>query len=143
MENFTPYSALFGGLLIGFSATIMLWFNGRITGISGMLIGLLNPIKGEWLWRGSFLVGMMGGAVFFIEIFPSSSALREHFPTYLLIIAGFLVGFGTRLGSGCTSGHGICGIARLSPRSIIATGTFMISGALTVFIIRHIIGISL
>ena len=142
MENFTPYSALFGGLLIGFGATIMLLLNGRITGISGMLSGLLPPIKGDSLWRLCFLFGMILGVSIFINIFPESFIPRTNFPLELLIIAGFLVGLGTRLGNGCTSGHGVCGIARLSTRSIIATLVFMISGGVTVFIIRHLIGVN-
>ena len=142
MENFTPYSALFGGLLIGFGATIMLLLNGRITGISGMLSGLLTPIKGDRLWRLCFLFGMMAGAGVFVTLFPESFIPRTNFPLELLIMAGFLVGLGTRLGNGCTSGHGVCGIARLSTRSIIATLVFMFSGAVTVFIIRHVIGIN-
>lgn len=142
MENFTPYTALSGGLLIGLSATIMLLFNGRITGISGMLSGLLPPIQGEWLWRLCFLLGMIIGAVIFVRFFPESFVVRTNFPIGLLILAGFLVGFGTRLGNGCTSGHGICGIARLSLRSIIATLVFMTSGGISVFIIRHLIGIN-
>jgi uncharacterized membrane protein YedE/YeeE len=142
MENFTPYSALFGGLLIGLGATIMLLLNGRITGISGMLSGLLSPIKGDSLWRLCFLFGIVVGASLFVKLFPQSFIPRTNFPLELLIIAGFLVGFGTRLGNGCTSGHGVCGIARLSTRSIIATLVFMFSGGISVFIIRHIIGIS-
>lgn len=143
MENFTPYTALSGGLLIGLSATIMLLFNGRITGISGMVSGLLPPSQGEWLWRLVFLVGMMAGAVVFVSFFPSSFTPRENYPIGLLIASGFLVGFGTRLGNGCTSGHGICGIGRLSKRSIIATMVFMASGGITVFIFRHLLGQSL
>ena len=141
MENFTPYSALFGGLLIGFGATIMLLLNGRITGVSGILSGLLAPVKGDNLWRLCFLFGMVAGAGIFVKLFPESFIPRTNFPLELLIIAGFLVGLGTRLGNGCTSGHGVCGIARLSTRSIIATLVFIFSGGVSVFIIRHIIGI--
>lgn len=142
MENFTPYTALAGGILIGLSATIMLLFNGRVTGISNILSGLLTPSTGEWLWRLVFLTGMMIGTVSYIYIFPDSFTPRTDFPLYLVITGGFLVGFGTRLGRGCTSGHAICGIARLSPRSIIATCTFMFSGGITVFVIRHLLGIT-
>ncbi len=142
MENFTPYSSLAGGMLIGLSATIMLLFNGRVTGISGMLSELFYPKPGEWLWRLVFLLGMMAGAGLFVFISPDSFTARTDFPMGLLIAGGFLVGFGTKMGNGCTSGHGICGIARLSPRSLIATMTFMISGGVTVFIIRHLIGIT-
>jgi len=142
VENFTPYSSLAGGLLIGLSATVMLLFNGRITGVSGILSGLLTYTAGEWLWRLFFLLGMIAGAFFFVSVFPDSFKPRTDFPLGLLIAAGFLVGFGTRLGGGCTSGHGICGIGRLSPRSIVATMVFMASGAVSVFFIRHIIGIT-
>ncbi len=141
MENFTPYSALAGGILIGFSATIMLLFNGRITGISGIISKLLTPVAGEWLWRLVFLLGMIAGTTLFVYLYPESFSPRLDFPVGLIIVAGFLVGFGTQLGNGCTSGHGICGIASLSSRSIIATIVFMLSGGLTVFIIRHVIGV--
>ncbi|MCK5871751.1 MAG: YeeE/YedE family protein [Methylococcales bacterium] len=143
MESFTPYSAIFGGMLIGLGASLMLLFNGRIMGTSGILSGLISPVKGDWLWRVLFVVGMMVGATAFLIIFPESGSPRSDFPLGLLIPAGFLVGFGTRLGNGCTSGHGVCGIARFSIRSISATLVFMISGAITVFIVRHIIGINL
>lgn len=140
MENFTPYTALAGGMVIGLSATVMLLFNGRITGISGMLSELLAPQPGEWLWRLAFLLGMMAGAFLFVFAFPASFIPRTGFPLGFLVVGGFLVGFGTRMGSGCTSGHGICGIARLSPRSMVATVVFMISGGVTVFVIRHVLG---
>ncbi|MCK5898837.1 MAG: YeeE/YedE family protein [Methylococcales bacterium] len=143
MESFTPYSAIFGGMLIGLGASLMLLFNGRIMGTSGILSGLMPPKKGDWLWRVLFVVGMMVGATTFLTVFPESWSPRSDFPLALLIPAGFLVGFGTRLGNGCTSGHGVCGIARFSIRSISATVTFMLSGAITVFIVRHLIGISL
>ena len=138
MENFTPYTAFSGGILIGVSVTIMLLFNGRITGVSGIIAELLTPKVGEWLWRLVFLIGMISGSTLFVYLFPETFTPRTGFPTSLLVIGGLLVGFGTKLGSGCTSGHGICGIAQLSPRSIIATVIFMFFGAVTVFIIRHI-----
>ena len=138
MENFTPYTAFSGGILIGLSVTIMLLFNGRITGVSGIIAELLTPKVGEWLWRLVFLIGMISGSTLFVYLFPETFTPRTGFPTSLLVIGGLLVGFGTKLGSGCTSGHGICGIAQLSPRSIIATVIFMFFGAVTVFIIRHI-----
>ena len=138
MENFTPYTAFLGGILIGLSVTIMLLFNGRITGVSGIIAELLTPKVGEWLWRLVFLIGMISGSTLFVYLFPETFTPRTGFPTSLLVIGGLLVGFGTKLGSGCTSGHGICGIAQLSSRSIIATVIFMFFGAVTVFIIRHI-----
>ncbi|MCK4492767.1 MAG: YeeE/YedE family protein [Methylococcales bacterium] len=142
MASFTPYSAIFGGMLIGLGASLMLLFNGRIMGTSGILSGLISPTKGDWLWRVLFMVGMIAGASAFLMVFPESWSPRNDFPLSLLIPAGFLVGFGTRLGNGCTSGHGICGIARFSIRSISATLVFMISGAITVFIVRHIMAFS-
>ncbi len=142
MENFTPYSALAGGILIGLSATIMLLFNGRITGISGMISNILPPTQGDWLWRLLFLLGIIAGTGVYLFAFADNYMPRTQFPVGLLIIGGFLVGFGTRLGHGCTSGHAICGIARLSPRSIVATLIFMSSGAITVFVIRHLTGLT-
>ena len=142
MDNFTPYTALAGGILIGLSVTMMLLFNGRVTGISGIVSELLAPKPGEWLWRLVFLIGMMAGAFLFVIVFPASFTPRTDFPLGLLVIGGFLVGFGTRMGSGCTSGHGICGIARLSPRSIVATVAFMFSGGITVYVLRHLLTIA-
>ena len=140
MENFTPYTAFSGGMLIGLSVAIMLFFNGRITGISGFIAEVLTPKVDEWLWRMVFLTGMIIGSFVFVFLFPDTFVPRTGFPLSLLIIGGLLVGFGTKLGSGCTSGHGICGLAQLSPRSLVATIVFMFSGAITVFIIRHIVG---
>lgn len=139
MDNFTPLSATVGGILIGLSATLMLLFNGRISGISGMLGGLINPVSGEWSWHLLFLSGLIAGALADHSLDPYSLFTpRSGFPLWLLALGGFCVGFGTRLGSGCTSGHGICGIARLSKRSIVATALFMASGAVTVFLVRHV-----
>lgn len=142
MENFTPYSALAGGALIGLAATLLLLFNGRIAGISGMMSGLINANRAELFWRGAFLIGIVIGALVFNQIKPDFYHPREHFPIWLLAIGGFLVGFGTRMGNGCTSGHAVCGIARYSVRSIVATLTFMSSGFVTVYIIRHLLGVS-
>ncbi len=135
-------SALAGGILIGLSVTAMLLFNGRITGISGILAGLLIPKSGEWLWRFAFIVGLIGGAIFFVRVLSDFTTPHINYPLGILICSGFLVGFGTSLGNGCTSGHGICGIGRLSPRSIIATMVFMASGAFSVFVVRHCFGVS-
>lgn len=140
MEHFTPISAAIGGALIGLSAS-MLWLGlGRIAGISGILGGLLRLLPGDAAWRVAFLVELVlapliyrlaGGALPPIAVTRSVS---------VLIAGGLLVGFGTRLGGGCTSGHGVCGVARLSPRSVAATLLFMASGFATVFIARHVIG---
>ena len=141
MENFTPLPATVGGILIGLSATLMLLFKGRITGISGMIGALLKPVENDWQWRLLFLLGMITGASLFHFIGIASFVPRSGFPLWLLALGGLCVGFGTRMGSGCTSGHGICGIARLSKRSMIATTVFMLSGVITVFIIRQLIGL--
>jgi uncharacterized membrane protein YedE/YeeE len=130
--------ALAGGMLIGLSATLMLWLNGRIAGVSGVLGGLVfDRPRGETLWRALFLVGLAAGALLWSRL--SGSGAPAGLPTWpLAIVAGLLVGFGTRLGSGCTSGHGICGLARFSKRSFAATMIFMAFGFLTVFIVRHL-----
>ncbi len=142
MENFTPYSALSGGILIGLAATLLLLFNGRIAGISGIMGGLINASKAELYWRIAFLLGIVIGAFLLHQIRPGFYQPRENFPVWFLALGGFLVGFGTRMGNGCTSGHAVCGIARFSVRSIAATITFMASGFLTVYIVRHVLGIT-
>ena len=137
MENFTPISAIMGGLLIGTGAMLTLWTNGRIAGISGILSGAMFPKQQGTLWRLLFIAGLLlGGAVSAIasgglEVITQASPL-------MTVIAGLLVGFGTRMGSGCTSGHGICGIARFSQRSFVATGTFMLARFITVYLVRHV-----
>lgn len=140
MEHFTPVSAFTGGLLIGLSATLLLFLNGRIAGISGMLGGLISTAGFERYWRVAFLVGIVLGAYVFSLFRPDMIDLRANYPVWLLALGGFLVGFGTRMGNGCTSGHAICGIARFSVRSIVATLTFMLTGFVTVYVIRHLIG---
>ncbi|MDJ0949549.1 MAG: YeeE/YedE family protein [Alphaproteobacteria bacterium] len=140
MENFTPVSALIGGLLIGVAASMLLLLNGRIAGISGIAGGLLSPARGDVAWRLLFLAGLALGAALWrlVGPEPQAIALTGSLPT--LIAGGLLVGFGTRLGGGCTSGHGVCGIARLSKRSITATAVFMASAFVTVFVVRHVFG---
>ena len=139
VENFTPYSALFGGALIGLSVTLLLLFNGRMAGISGIMKGLFNAPENERVWRFTFLCGLIIGAFIFQSISPDFIVPRQGYPLWLVALGGFFVGIGTRLGNGCTSGHGICGIANLSKRSIFATLTFMGFGMLTVYIIRHLL----
>uniref|UniRef100_UPI0040484FBE YeeE/YedE family protein n=1 Tax=Methylotuvimicrobium sp. KM2 TaxID=3133976 RepID=UPI0040484FBE len=141
VENFTPFSAFLGGTLIGLAATLLLWLNGRMAGVSGIMHRLLNSSKPEWLWRFNFLIGLVLGALLFNWFNPGFFTPRSDYPYGLLAVGGFLVGFGTRMGSGCTSGHGICGIANGSLRSITATLIFMISGVVTVYCIRHIVGV--
>jgi uncharacterized membrane protein YedE/YeeE len=139
MENFTPLSATAGGVLIGISVTLLLLFNGRIGGVSGIMNGALFAPKGDRMWRLTFLAGLVLGAFIFHLLAPDFTVLRQGYPLLLLGLGGFLIGLGTRMGGGCTSGHGICGIANLSIRSLIATLTFMATGMITVFTIRHIL----
>lgn len=137
--NFTPWTSLAGGLLLGLAVTILLLFNGRIAGISGILGGLITPVKKDILWRIAFILGLMV-APFLFSILTPLPEVRIDAGTYTLIVAGLLVGIGTRYGSGCTSGHGVCGFSRQSLRSIAATITFIMAGFITVFFIRHILG---
>lgn len=139
MENFTPYSAVAGGALIGLAAALLWVANGRIAGISGILGGLGNASANDIGWRVAFLAGLVAAPLFYLLV-EGPPAIAVQAGPLVLIAAGLLVGFGTRLGGGCTSGHGVCGIARLSRRSIAATGLFMAAGAVTVYIARHVLG---
>jgi uncharacterized membrane protein YedE/YeeE len=138
MEHFTPFSALAGGALIGLAAVVLMLFHGRIAGISGIVGGLLAPRTGDVAWRAAFLVGMIVAAAV-LAAAGFAPVLRERPALGIIVLAGLLVGFGTRLGSGCTSGHGVCGLARLSQRSLAATLVFMVSAALVVFVTRHVL----
>lgn len=140
MENFTPVSALLGGAMIGAAAVVLMLFNGRIAGISGIVGGMLGARPGDLAWRALFVVGLIGGAFLAGPVLNVGGPPRIDTGYALLAAAGVIVGFGTRLGSGCTSGHGVCGIARLSPRSLAATAVFMAAGAATVFVARHVLG---
>ena len=137
---FTPVSALIGGALIGASASMMLALNGRIAGISGVLGGLVRPQRGDVEWRITFMAGLLAGGVLLALAYPRALLATSASPIALTVIAGLLVGFGTQLGGGCTSGHGVCGISRFSMRSILATLTFMATGALAAFIVQHVLG---
>jgi uncharacterized membrane protein YedE/YeeE len=143
MHNFTPLASLLGGMLIGLSASAMLLLDGKIAGISGILAGVLKPVRGDTLWRICFLAGLLAGGLVLRIFLPRTFDFGIIRPLPMLIIAGLLVGFGTRLGSGCTSGHGVCGVSRLSPRSLVATATFIFTGALVVNLMNHLIGGSL
>jgi len=136
---FTPVSALIGGALIGASASMMLALNGRITGISGILGGLIRRQRGEVSWRATFLAGLLVGGVLLALAYPRALPAASSTPLALTVVAGLLVGFGTQLGGGCTSGHGVCGISRFSKRSILATMTFMVTGALAAFVVQHVL----
>jgi uncharacterized protein len=140
MANFTPISAAIGGALIGLSAVLLMLFNGRVAGITGIFAGLIDPISTDRFWRGTFIAGLIAAPLSAMLI--GYTVPVPEMPTSFVTIAvgGLLVGFGTRLGNGCTSGHGICGIARLSPRSIIATGIFMVAAIIVVALMRHVVG---
>lgn len=140
MENFTPIASLIGGLLIGFSASAVLFLNGRIAGVSGIVGGLLTPVKNDVGWRAAFVIGLITGGVLLRFFSPQLFHIAIERSTMAFALAGFLAGFGARLGSGCTSGHGVCGVGRLSPRSLVATGVFMSIGALTVYLVSHLFG---
>ena len=136
--HFTPWAALAGGVLIGIAAAMFVLLNGRIAGISGVLGGLLRPAKGDIAWRAAFVLGLVGAPLVY-GLFAVLPAARIDAGYGTLALAGLLVGVGTRYGAGCTSGHGVCGMARLSPRSLAATGVFMAAGFATVFVARHLL----
>jgi len=139
--HFTPWLSLGGGLLIGLASAVFILLNGRILGISGILGGMLAPRAGDIGWRIAFLLGMAAAPIVLALLVPldfiRAPTIDASYP--VIALAGLLVGFGTRYGSGCTSGHGICGLSRLSPRSLISTLTFMAVGFFVVFILRHVI----
>ena len=138
--HFTPWGSLGGGLLLGAASAFFILINGRILGISGILGGLLAPRSGDVAWRLAFLLGMAVAPFVAASLFPTAIAVPRIDAGYLTIAgAGLLVGFGTRFGSGCTSGHGVCGLSRLSPRSLVSTLTFMGAGFLMVYAVRHLI----
>ncbi|MDQ7956205.1 MAG: YeeE/YedE family protein [Pseudomonadota bacterium] len=136
--HFTPWRSLAGGALIGLAAAILVVANGRIAGISGILGGLLRPARNDWGWRLAFVIGLLAAPTVYALVAPLPVP-RIEAGTAVLVTAGLLVGFGTRLGSGCTSGHGVCGLARMSPRSLAATLGFMAAGFATVFVVRHVL----
>lgn len=140
MAEFSVMSSLLGGAIIGLASGLLLLFNGRIAGISGILGGAVLPRTGEWLWRALFLIGLgIGGLTSSgFNLGVISFDLERSMPA--LIVAGLLVGFGTRMGGGCTSGHGVCGMGRLSPRSMVGTATFFLTGVATVYIVNHLMG---
>lgn len=139
MTEFTPLSALIGGALIGLGATLLMLFTGRIAGISGIMAGSIEMGGNERWWRIAFIVGLLAGGILFNAGGGEGRIWIGHsWP--VLVAGGLLVGFGTRMGNGCTSGHGVCGLARLSPRSIVATVTFMAVAFVTVYVTRHVVG---
>jgi uncharacterized membrane protein YedE/YeeE len=136
---FTPASALAGGLLVGLAAAMFVLLLGRIAGISGVLGGLLSPVRGDVAWRAAFVLGLVAAPLAWQLV---AALPRPHVDagTGALVLAGLLVGLGTRYGAGCTSGHGVCGLSRLSPRSLVATLSFMVAGFATVYVLRHVMG---
>ena len=139
--HFTPWSSLTGGIVLGIASALFILINGRILGISGILGGLLPPKVGDTTWRIAFLLGMFAAPTVFHAVVPAEyvTAPRIEATEWMIVIAGLLVGVGTRYASGCTSGHGVCGLSRLSPRSLVATASFMGAGFVTVYVVRHLI----
>ena len=134
---FTPWASLAGGILIGAAASILILFNGKIAGISGIVGGLLRPQRGDIGWRIAFIGGLLGAPLIY-RLISESPAIQIDAGNGALIAAGLLVGVGTRYGAGCTSGHGVCGLSRLSPRSLVATLTFMAAGFAATYVVRHL-----
>jgi len=139
MTEFTPYYSLLGGVLIGLAATLLMAFHGRIAGMTGILQGILPPLSADWQWRAAFLAGAIAAPFVFTNL-GGTIEFAVPVATLPMIIGGFIVGAGVYFGSGCTSGHGVCGMARLSPRSIAATLVFMTAAFITVYVTRHVIG---
>ncbi len=141
-SSFTPWSSLAGGVLIGLAAALMIALLGRVTGISGIFGSLLQADTwrqwSQWGWRAAFVLGLILAPLLW-QLFAPLPAMQMPDNPWVIVIAGLLVGFGTRLGSGCTSGHGVCGLSRLSLRSLAATLTFMLAGVITVYVMRHVV----
>jgi uncharacterized membrane protein YedE/YeeE len=136
-NHFTPWTSLAGGIFLGLAAAFFILLNGRVLGISGILGGLVKPQPGDAGWRIAFIAGLLAAPALW-RLFGPLPPVRVEAGLPVLVIAGLLVGWGTRYGSGCTSGHGVCGLARLSPRSLAATLAFMAAGFVTVFVARHV-----
>ena len=139
MTDFTPIQSLIGGILIGLSAVFLMALHGRVAGMTGILTGIIPPAAPDWPWRAAFLAGAIVAPVIYLA---AGGAIPFEVPvsTAALVIGGLLVGIGVHFGNGCPSGHGICGLARLSPRSLAAVLTFMLTAFATVFVVRHVIG---
>lgn len=140
MESFTPVLSSIGGMLIGLAAIGLLWANGRIAGISGIIAGVLHPKKGNALWRILFIAGMLVGALLIRWLHPDAMAIQIDVSDAAVLLGGFLVGIGTRIGNGCTSGHGVCGVGRMAPRSLVASAVFFSLAVLASYVIRHVTG---
>jgi uncharacterized membrane protein YedE/YeeE len=139
--HFTPWASLTGGIVLGVASALFILINGRILGISGILGGLLPPKLGDTSWRIAFLLGLFAAPTVFHALVPVEYIIspRIEAAEWMVVVAGLLVGIGTRYASGCTSGHGVCGLSRLSPRSLVATASFMSAGFMTVYVVRHLI----
>lgn len=141
VTEFTPYLSLAGGVLIGLSAVMLMGLMGRVMGATGIVAGVLSPVdRADWSWRAAVIAGMVSGPAAVLLLTGAMPEVSIPIPTSLILLGGFIVGIGVTYGSGCTSGHGVCGMARLSSRSIVATIVFMATTALTVFVLRHVIG---
>ncbi len=138
--NFTPFVSLTGGIILGLASAVFILVNGRILGISGIMGGLMPPKVGDTFWRIAFLLGMFSAPTVFHAVVPAEyiHAQRIDATDMMVVVAGLLVGIGTRYASGCTSGHGVCGLSRLSPRSLVATISFMLAGFVVVYVMRHL-----
>lgn len=139
-NHFTPWASLAGGLLLGLASAMFVLLNGRVLGISGIIGGLLKPRAGDLSWRIFFVLGMVAAPAVWVALTGRAVEARIDASWLMVIIAGLMVGVGTRYGAGCTSGHGVCGLSRMSPRSLVATLAFMGAGFITVFFIRHLLG---
>jgi uncharacterized membrane protein YedE/YeeE len=142
MTHFAPWTALAGGILIGLAAVLLLWLNGRVAGVSGIAAGLWWGEGGDRVWRILFLLGLIVGSGVWVALGGAAPLGRTGFPLPVMVIGGLLVGYGTALSGGCTSGHGVCGLARLSPRSIAATAVFLAVAIVTTVVSRHVLHIA-
>ncbi len=140
MTEFTPVASMIGGILIGLSAVLLMATNGRIAGMTGIIAGIIPPFASDWQWRAAFTAGAIIGPVLFILVTGSPLDIAVPVSTTAMVVGGLIVGVGVTYGSGCTSGHGVCGMARFSKRSFVATCVFMAATFATVFVIRHVIG---
>lgn len=141
MTEFTPVASFLGGTMIGLAAVLLMAVHGRIAGMTGILAGLLSPLAADWAWRAAFIAGAIGAPALIVTLTGRSAiAFESSVPALWLVAGGLLVGIGVHFASGCTSGHGVCGLARLSPRSLAATVTFMAATGATVFVVRHVLG---
>jgi len=138
--EFTPFLSLAGGILIGLAATLLMALHGRIAGMTGILGGVLPPFADDWQWRAAFLAGAIATPAVFL-VAGGTIPFAVPVPVWAMVVGGLIVGVGVHFGAGCTSGHGVCGMARLSPRSIVATITFMITTGITVYVARHLLSI--